>query len=103
MPASIAEKYDRNSALKNAEQRVKGERRNLLNRFALATRTNDTEMRERIRKEIQAFNQRNPQIPITFDTIMLSLRGRETRRNKAQDGVLIDDKLNYLRKELPGS
>ena len=103
MPASIAEKYDRNSALKNAEQRIIGERRNLLNRFAVATRTGDTEMRDRLRQKIREFNRRNPRVAITFDTIQSSMMRRAENRGKAREGVLIDKKLNYLRNELPGN
>lgn len=101
MPAHIAQGYERNSALKGAEQRILKERQNILNRYALAVRTSDTEARSRLNERIREFNRRNPRVAITFDTIRNSLMRRTETGIRAEGGVLIDKRLNYLRDELP--
>lgn len=101
MPAHVVEGYERNSALKGAEQRILSERRNILNRYALAVRTSDEDSRRALQGKISEFNRKYPSVAITFDTIRNSLMRRAEGRNRAEGGVLIDKRLNYLRRELP--
>ena len=102
-PAHIIEQYERNASLKNAEQRILRERRNILNRYALAMRTGDTDMRSRLRETINDFNRKNPAVMITYDTIRQSMIRRATNRAKAGSGVLLDSRLDYLRREAQGA
>lgn len=99
-PAHVVEQYEKNSAIKGAEQRIKRERRAILNRYALAIRTNDNDMRSKLSDKIRDFNRRYPAVPITFKTISQSMQRRAQNRAKSKGGVLIDKRLNYLRSDL---
>lgn len=98
-PAHVAEQYDKNSAIKGAEQRILRERRAILNRYALAVRTGDEEMRAKLSSRVSEFNRKNPTVRITSQTIMQSMIRREQARGKAEGGVLIDKRLDHLRRE----
>lgn len=100
-PAEIAERYESNSALKNAEQKILNERRSILNRHALAVRTNDTEARKELVERIAKFNKNNPTYVITTKTIMESMKRRDKNKEKAEDGVSLNPKLEYLRNQQP--
>lgn len=99
MPAHIAQRYDQNNALKNAEMRIKGERQYLFNRYALAVRTGDTEALPGIRERIADFNKRYPAVRITNSALIRSVNTRESNQERAADGILIDRRLEYLRSE----
>lgn len=100
--ARVAERYETNRTLKDAEQRVLDERRELINRFALAQMHDDPEGRAKALEGIKAFNKKSygRQIPITPDTLKRSLRTRETASRKRRDGVLIQNERlgHHLRK-----
>jgi hypothetical protein len=102
-PAHVVEQYEKNSALKGAEQRILRERRAILNRYALAVRTNDDQMRRQLRNRISDFNRRYPTVSITGQTIMQSMKRRAQGRAKAEGGVLVDKRLNYLRRQAEAS
>lgn len=104
-PAKVAETYERMDALKDAEQRVLDERRELMNRFALAVSTGDPNARRAAIEAIKAWN-RKPyarMVPITGDSLSQSLKSRASNAQKREDGVLIPDpELNrYLRELMP--
>jgi hypothetical protein len=92
-PARIAETYERNSALKDAEQRILDRRRELLNKFAMAHAMGDEEIKDRILADIRAFNavELHRAVAITSDTIKRSLKTRATNAAKRLDGVLIQN------------
>lgn len=97
MPAHIAERYDTNSALRSAEQRIKTERRSILNRYAMAVRQSDGDSREAMMARIQDFNRRYPQVAITGKTISLSLKARAQRDARTVGGLALDSRLEFLR------
>lgn len=104
-PAKIAETYERMGTLKGAEQRVLDERRELMNRFALAVITGDDAARRRAIEAIKVWN-RKPYaraVPITADTMAQSLKTRARNSAKREDGVLISDPelSRYLRDLMP--
>lgn len=92
-PAAVAETYDRNSALKNAETRLRRRRQDLMNRFALAVRFDDDDARAEALAAIKAFNAvpANRPIAITPENLRQSLRTRERNAKKREDGVLIQN------------
>lgn len=99
-PAHIAERYDTNRALKNAEQHILTERRSILNRYAMAVKQGDTEMRGKLLERVQAFNKRYPQYPITGRTISQSLKARAQRQAGAEGGIVLNRRLEFLREQL---
>lgn len=98
-PAKVSETYDRLGVLKDAEQFVLDERRELMNRFALAHRMGDDEGRTAAIEAIKAWN-RKPYaraVPITSDSLRQSLQRRAANAAKRQDGVFIPDpELSHL-------
>lgn len=98
-PAHLAEQYERNGSLKNAEQHILQQRRQLLNRHALAVRAADEEARQALREDMQAFNQRYPQVAITGVSLMQSMRARAQRDQRTDGGLALDKRLEWLRDE----
>lgn len=99
-PAHITEQYDRNNALKNAEQKILSERRRLLNRYAMATKAGDTESRQALQAKIADFNRRFPTVAITGRTFLLSMKARAERDERTKGGLALDSRLGYLQKAL---
>ena len=104
-PAKVAEAWDRNRALKNAEDRLTTKRQTLINAFALAQEAGDEdEMREAL-ENIEQFNAVPAHAPVVIKgkNLMQSIKTRS--RNDAQriDGALIQNKaLGFgLSQELP--
>ncbi|GLQ09259.1 hypothetical protein GCM10007913_11910 [Devosia yakushimensis] len=101
-PAVVAETYERNGVLKDAEQHVLDERRMLMNRFAMAHVQGDIEARTAAIDAIRTWN-RKPYaraIPITSDSLEQSLKTRARNAAKREDGVIIANKdLNTMLRE----
>lgn len=95
-PAQISERYEANSAIKKTEQRLKHRRQNLMNHFALAYRTKDTEDLREIKRVIIRFNNKNPNIRIMPYQLVGSLRRRAKYSNDQIRGIVVDRKLRYL-------
>ncbi|WP_175528486.1 PLxRFG domain-containing protein [Devosia crocina] len=104
-PARVSETYERMGTLKDAERHVLDERRELMNRFALAIATGDPDARKAAMEAIRNWN-RKPYaraVPITSDSLTQSLRSRARTAAKREDGVLITDPelSRWLRAMLP--
>lgn len=104
-PAQVSESWERNSALKNAEQRVLRNRRKLINRYALALRMGDKDGVRAALAGIRTFNgvALHRSVAITSDTLRRSMKARARISAKRQDGVLIQNEElgDALRKKLP--
>ena len=92
-PHQIIERYDQNSALKRAEQKVLNRRRSLMNRYYMAYRDGDRETLRETLQLMQRFNRANPVIAISADSIRRSLRSRARYSGRAQDGIILDRRL----------
>lgn len=92
-PAAVAETYDRNSALMNANTRVMDLRSMLLNQYALAIQNQDEVLLDQAIERIKAFNQvpLHRGVRITADTLRKSLQTRRRNSQKREDGVLIQN------------
>jgi len=93
-PAKIAETWERNSALKNAETRVKRTRQSLINRWAMATMAGDKDAAAEVLESIKRFNSLpvHAGFPIKEETLKRSIQTRATNAAKREDGVLIGNK-----------
>jgi hypothetical protein len=98
-PARVAETWDRNTALKNAERRVIDERQRLVNKFAMAAMSQDDGAIDDAVKAIEKFNGMpvHGGVPITKETLQRSLKTRASNAAKREDGVLIRNKILSLR------
>lgn len=95
-PAVIQERYEANNAIKKAEARVKSRRQHLMNLFALAYRTQDTEGLQEVKKAIVRFNSRNRSIAIMPYQLVGSIRRRARYSHDQIRGIVVDRKLRYL-------
>lgn len=93
-PAVLAEQYERNSALKNAEKRIMDKRRGLMDKYAAAHKLKDDEAKADAMTEIKAFNKEHRQVAITPNTIRQSLQSRRRYSDRTEGGVNINPKLN---------
>ncbi|NTA80743.1 PLxRFG domain-containing protein [Agrobacterium tumefaciens] len=93
-PAKISETWDRSTALKNAETRVKQKRQRLINKWAMATMAGDKETASEALDGIKAFNavKVHRAFPIEAETLKRSIKTRTTNAAKREDGVLIGNK-----------
>lgn len=106
-PAKIADAYEVNTILRNAEQRIKERKRSVVNRFAKAVEDGDDEARQAALEDIEKYNAgaATRLDPITAKGLKQSLRMRVRNRQRSVGGVLIrNEALNqYLRGEVAGA
>jgi hypothetical protein len=104
-PAKVAETWERNSALKNAEARIKEKRQRLVNKWAMAQMMGDKEAASRAIDGINAFNsvKLHASVAITKETLQRSIQTRARNAAKREDGVLIQNPVlgRQLRESLP--
>lgn len=93
-PAVVAEQYERNSALKNAEKRIMDRRRDLMDKYAAAHKLKDVDAKADAMTAIKAFNREHKQVAITPNTIRQSLQARKRYTDRTEGGVNINPKLN---------
>lgn len=93
-PAVLAEQYERNSALKNAEKRIMDKRRGLMDKYAAAYKLKDDEAKAEAMDQIKEFNSEHKQVAITPQTIRRSLQSRQRYSDRTEGGVNINPKLN---------
>ncbi|MBO3760354.1 PLxRFG domain-containing protein [Ciceribacter sp. L1K22] len=103
MPAVVAETWDRNTALKNAETRILDERQRVINKWAMAVLAKEDS--SQALAAIKAFNARPYSIgvKITRETLERSIKTRARNRAKREEGVLIQNPAlgKALRDQLP--
>jgi hypothetical protein len=99
-PAVVAERYETNAAVKNAQKRVLDNRRRLLNEFAMATKMQDAEAKASTLKKIREFNTQYPTLVITGKTLSQSLKTRAKRDAMTKDGLYTDKRFLGLRQEM---
>jgi hypothetical protein len=94
-PASIVEKWDQNSTLKDAERRIKINRQAYINGYAMALKLGDEAGREQALEKIRHFNASpyGKTMPIKGSTIAQSIKQRAVRAGKRErgGGVLIQN------------
>lgn len=104
-PAEVATAHKLRGRKYEAQNTIKEERSELINRFATAVRNGDTEARRRVIQQIKAWNKRSyaKTLPITRETLQRSLKTRARLKARRQDGFLpINDKVGlYLEQRTP--
>jgi hypothetical protein len=99
-PDDLRVKYERNNAIKVYEGRIEGRRGTLILAAALAIMERDPEALRAARQKIAVYNLAVPQFPISEATIRRSVRARQMMRERAEDGIIVNPKLAYLRDEV---
>ncbi|NTE96673.1 PLxRFG domain-containing protein [Agrobacterium tumefaciens] len=103
-PAVLAEQYERNSSLKNAEKRIMDKRRGLMDQYAAAYKLKDDDAKATAMEEIKAFNKEYKEVQITPQTIRQSLQSRRKYSERSDGGVTLNPKLDKkLREEVGGA
>jgi hypothetical protein len=92
-PAQVAERYEANTRLKNAEKRITDQRRSILADVTGALRDGE-QMTAGMMDAINAFNAANPDYPITADTIKRSLRARMRASEDMEGGIRINPRID---------
>jgi len=101
-PAEVAERYERNRALKNYEEHITRRRQSLMNAYAMVIRNGDAADRGEVMEKVRAFNKANPELAISSDSIRASLKSRARYSAKAEAGIVINPKLAARLKERVG-
>ena len=89
----LARQYKENAEVKGAETRINTERKRILGRFALALNNDDYDAMDEIQADIEDFNQKNPEVEITYETLQRSLRSRQEAEAETEHGIRIGKKL----------
>jgi hypothetical protein len=92
-PADVSKQYGQNAALKNYEQFIQSRRQSLIDAFAMAHRTGDTEAKAAALEQIRAFDKKFPEIAITSKVLHASLVTRARYSAKAEGGIVLSPKL----------
>ncbi len=93
-PAKIAERYERNRALKNYEEHITGRRQSLMNAYAMAIRNGDAADRAAVMEKILSFNKTNPEVAISSSSIRTSMKSRARYSANAEGGIVLNPKLS---------
>lgn len=92
-PTRISETYEQNRAIKGYEKSILYRRQLLINQYATAKRTGDKKYLQGIKRQIDKFNQSQPEVEISRKTLLRSMRTRQRYSEKAQRGIQIDERL----------
>lgn len=97
-PAKVAERYDINNRLKNAEKRITDERSAIQGKAAEEALAGNG-VSPKVLSQIHDFNRRYPEYPITSDTIRQSARGKARAHERNEAGVSLNPKLDRRLRE----
>lgn len=93
-PAQIAERYQLNTWMKNREQAVTGERKQLVTEYGRAMRNDDENGMSSVLKRIEAFNAAHPDYPVTGKTLVQSVKARQRASERNEGGITLNPKLD---------
>lgn len=88
-PGELSMRYDANRATYNYMNQLKDRRQFLMNRWALATRMGDDEMKQETMDKIRRYNGKNPSLRISLDTLKQSMKARMRYGRQTEGGVHI--------------
>jgi hypothetical protein len=101
-PTVIAEQRRVNNALENYQSEIQTRRATLMNAFALAKLAGDDDGAASALEQIQAFNQKYPEVAISMNAMHDSLRRRAENSARAENGINLNRKLAQNLKEQVG-
>jgi len=92
-PARVSERYEINTRLRNAQDRILDERKAIVARIVGDVQSGQG-LTDKGRAAMIEFNKANPDIPITADTIRRSIKAKASYRDEAEGGVRLDHRLD---------
>lgn len=92
-PAQIAERYEANTRLKNAERNIVDQRRSIMGEITDAIRNGEVVPPEALAR-VQEFNAEYPSYPITSESIMQSLRAKIRNSQSMEGGIRLNPRLD---------
>ena len=100
MPAEYRFQLDQNAAGKRIDNAINTQRTNLLRRLNLARRLGDRDVYSDTMRAIQEFNARNPQNPITGETVQDSARSYVDATGRMHHGVLFSSRNDAMIRQM---
>jgi hypothetical protein len=85
--------------IKGMEKDIERRRKRLLQQITLADINGDTDTYTEVQEKIQRFNEKNPENPITKETLKRSLSQRTKDSDRAVRGIIVNPKREYLLEE----
>lgn len=98
-PSQLSLTYDERTIQKNTEQAILDTRKKLMTMLITANKKGDEKMKSKVADKIEAFNQRNPSVPITFQSIIQSIKSRDRISSEMTAGTYINPKLSHVRNQ----
>jgi len=92
-PAKLAEIQYYNITIKGQEQKIQKERQNLLNLYALAFMSNDSDTLDTVYDKIDEFNDKHPSMDIPSKSLSSTITEHMKRSSETEHGLYIDKKL----------
>jgi hypothetical protein len=100
MPAEYRFQLDQNAAGKRIDNAINTQRTNLLRRLNLARRLGDRDAYSDTMSAIREFNARNPQNPITGETVLDSARSYVDATGRMHHGVLFSSRNDAMIRQM---
>jgi hypothetical protein len=98
-PTDLARSYTAMGEIKGMEKDIERRRKRLLQQITLADINGDTDTYTEVQEKIQRFNEKNPENPITKETLKRSLSQRTKDSDRAVRGIIVNPKREYLLEE----
>ena len=92
-PLELSDRYARNSYQNDRQRRIMDRATQARTAAARAILAGDAAAEEKAYKAVDAYNERNPEMPILPKSIRQSVRNMERRRERMEDGVDLNPKL----------
>jgi len=92
-PSEVAEAGDIAGAVKRAESKILEKRNSIITRAAIARISGDMEGFNEAKQEALEFSRRNPQYPITADTLINAIERRKKSLMQSVNGVNVNPRL----------
>lgn len=99
-PTALSKQYELKGAKLGAANKLKERRYQLLNSYYIAAKFGDKGDPEKVIESIVAYNDRNPQYPITTRSLKQSVKMKYRRSAESNKGLYLNQRLRYLDKQI---
>jgi len=99
-PSRLNDRYDRRSAVKNKEAAITNRRSKFFNRDYNAWKKRDKVALDEVRKDIVAFNKKNPRHRISLGNLQASRRARKRADRQTENGIYNSKRNKHFRDEV---
>lgn len=100
-PFKVALAYEQRGAKLNLQDKILGQKTELMNRYALAIKMDDEDAQADVLAEMERFNEAHPEVGLTAQQVRDGVRSRQRSDDRATQGVVLDERLRgYLEEQL---